>query len=116
MTALKPAEREAWILSYLEPRQAMYVGTGTSYHVDVLNADFVWAYAEATSVRVSVQFYGAPKCPTLGDDLGRMYRRAALDRVRTALGEGSRNLGFPPWVWCYSIPKSRWPSLKKPSC
>lgn len=108
---MKPADREAWIRAYLLPRQAQYVHSGTRYHVDVLNADFVWAYLEAfPKVTAKVQFYGAPKCSTLGSDLGRMFRAGTLERSSTALGPGAVSEGFPPWVWCYSLAKHLWPT------
>lgn len=101
---MRPAEREEWIKQYLVPRQKA-MGK-TPYHIDILTADFVWAYIEATNVKSQLMVYGAPKCPTLASDLGRMYRNGALERSKTGLGPGSVSEGFPPWVYCYHLPRS----------
>lgn len=104
-------------MGYLGPRQAQYAGHGTRYTVDVLTADFVWAYVEATEAKHQMMMmYGAPKCPTLGEDLARMYREGKLERSRVGLGPGSVAEGFPPWVYSYSIARFLWPRLEKPTC
>lgn len=89
-----PSEREAWIYAYLKRR-------GIS--VDVLYSDFVDDYEEYTGAKTYPQPFGACKCPTLGRDLGRMYRKGILSRFATGLGIGDAAMGFPKWVWSYSI-------------
>ncbi len=89
---MKPREREAWI------RQYLFDNAG---YVDVLNTDFVMAYWGACGVKAAAQFYGAPRCPTLGRDLSRMYASGALDRSRVGLT--GMESGFPKWVWTYRL-------------
>lgn len=112
---MKPADREAWIRAYLSPRQVVYRSSGLAFRVDVLTSEFVWAYLEAfPTVKAKVQFYGAPKCPTLGSDLSRMFRAGTLERSHVGLGPGSVSEGFPPWVWSYSLAKHLWSTLEMP--
>lgn len=77
-------------------------------YVDVLNKHFVECYVDATGAKEVVQFFGAPKCPQLGRDLGQMYRMGTLKRHATGLAPGDSYMGFPKWVWSYQlvIPKS----------
>lgn len=71
--------------------------------VDVLNADFVTDYAEHTRTRAVVQFFGAPKCPQLGSDFGRMHLEGLLKRGTIGIGDGLSGQGFPKWVYTYRL-------------
>lgn len=94
---MKPyAERRAWILSYLAP-------LSPREGVDVLNQDFVIAYCEATGVACGWQFFGAPKCPQLGQDLSAMKNGGYLSRTTAGIGDGLSGQGFPKWVWHYRL-------------
>lgn len=92
---MTPSQRRDWILAYMRerPREAL----------DVLNSDFVYAYAEATDAPTALQMLGAPKCPQLGRDLGELHKRGYLKRHATGLPAGDSGMGFPKWVYCYRL-------------
>ena len=92
---MRPAEREQWILSWMKQRPQKYI--------DVLYAEFVAEYVEATGCKSVVQFFGAEKCPQLGRDLGRMFSRELLQRTAVGLPTGYVSMGFPKWVWSYRL-------------
>jgi hypothetical protein len=91
-------KREEWILSWFKdhPNQS----------TDVLNADFVDDYVEATGAPCKVFFYGAMQCRQLGRDLGAMYKKGLLERYAVGLPTGDSAMGFPKWVYCYSLIKT----------
>lgn len=93
MATLKPAERQQFVLDWMKR-------TGEQV-VDVLNADFVDAYIRATGVAYEPMPYGAHKCPSLGRDLGALFRAGLLTRARIGVGCGD---GFPAWVYAYERP------------
>jgi hypothetical protein len=94
---MKPQARFAVIEAWLQacPLRAS---------VDVLDAEFVWHYIEATAAKAGVQIVGAPKCPQLGRDLGAMFRAGRLRRGRVGMPVGYASAGFPTWVYCYELP------------
>ncbi len=92
---MKPLDRYEWIENWMVKNRERYV--------DVLNKYFVECYADATGAKEFIQFYGAPKCPQLGRDLGQMYRMGILKRHSTGLAPGDSYMGFPKWVWSYQL-------------
>lgn len=93
-------EKEEWVLSYI----------GKYGPVDVLNTDFVDAYAAEFRPRVATQLYGANKCPELGRLLSRMYSGNVLKRFATGI-PGLCGMGFPRWVYVYNLPNPRNPGV-----
>lgn len=92
---MKPIDRYDWIENWMiENRE---------WHVDVLNKRFVECYVDSTGAKEIMQFFGASKCRQLGRDLGEMYRLGRLNRHATGLAPGDSYMGFPKWVWSYSI-------------
>jgi hypothetical protein len=91
---MKPHERRKWLYNAIK---------GERGGVDVLYADFVDAYMEATGAKCYPQMWGAHKCPQLGRDLSQMARDGALRRHRAGLSGGAWQPGFPKWVWSYEI-------------
>jgi hypothetical protein len=85
---------EAFILYYLEKHS---FGGG----VDILDSDFVDAFAIATQCKVKATCFGAFKCDYLGRTLSRMYKDKQLKRGRIGLSGGSWYPGFPKWVYVY---------------
>lgn len=92
-SALRARDRRAFILEYL---------AGHPPAVDVLDAGFVEAYVGATGVASGEQPFGAPSCPMLGRDLSALWKAGALRRV--PVGLQGREVGFPAWVYSYSLP------------
>lgn len=93
---MRPAERYEWIKTYLE----------TKIRCDILDSDFVIAYAEHCNAKVMIYFYGAPGCPQLGRDLSAMHKAGILER--TAIGlHGMAGMGFPRWVYVYKLPEKK---------
>lgn len=91
-TLARPAERHAFILAALETQVA----------VDVLDRDFVVAYVEATGASATPVAFGAPRCPMLGRDLAALCRAGRLDRFPVGISGGE--VGFPSWVYSYTLP------------
>lgn len=73
-------------------------------NVDVLDSDFVCAYADATGAVAYMQHVGAPRCKQLGRDLSAMFAVGRLQRSPTGLPTGDASMGFPKkWVYSYSL-------------
>jgi hypothetical protein len=94
---MSPADRHSWIKAYLRARPKH------DAQVDVLNAQFVHEYILATKAPFAWMAYGAHKCPQLGRDLSAMYKAGELGRAYVGMGPGSRNQGFPSWVYVYEL-------------
>ncbi len=92
---MRPAEREQWILNWMRQRP--------SESVDVLNAEFVSEFIDATGCKSTVPLFGAEKCPQLGRDLGRLHSKGLLRRMPVGLQPGDASMGFPKWVWSYRL-------------
>jgi len=101
---MKPADRYAWIESYLKVRSFSVM-----YTVDVCAQHFVDAYIEATGANFVPQVYGAHRCRQLGKDLSMMQKNGRLSRCRIGLGD-MHSRGFPSWVWCYKLNGSESPT------
>jgi hypothetical protein len=92
-TASSASARRTWLLGYF---------LQTQDQLDVLNRDFVDAYSDATQAKVAVMMFGANKCPQLGQDLASLYREGLLNRQPAGL-TGMAGMGFPRWVYSYSL-------------
>lgn len=78
-------------------------GGGAKANVDVLDSDFVCAYADATKAHATVGMVGAPRCKQLGKDLSAMFAAQRLTRCAAGLQAGDASMGFPKWVYTYSL-------------
>ena len=96
---MKPADRQNWILNYLEAKQKPVL---YRVRVDVLDSKFVDDYLQATGAKHSMMMYGAHKCRQLGRDLAALADIKQLERQRIGIG-GMAGMGFPSWVWSYSL-------------
>lgn len=92
-------ERFAWIEAWMRSDR-------TRARVDVLDSELVLSYIEATGAKSSLQFIGAPKCKQLGSDLSAMFRAGILKRSPTGLPSGDSSMGFPKWVYVYSLKRA----------
>lgn len=98
MTKVLPArDRYDWIMDYL---RAM---PGKRGPVDILDAEFVDAYAEATGATLQYTPYGANRCRLLGTDLKAMFDARMLKRNLVPLPYDMRGLGFPLFVYHYEL-------------
>jgi len=88
--AVKPEARFKWILEWIAKHGA----------TDVLNADFVNGYVNATQAPSFEQAFGANSCRQLGRDLSAMHKAGQLTRGTIGLTE--RYTGMPSWVYVYS--------------
>jgi hypothetical protein len=93
---LKPEERYSWI-------EAWMGGGGAKANVDVLDSDFVCAYADATKAHATVGMVGAPRCKQLSKDLSAMFAAQRLTRSAVGLPAGDASMSFPKWVYSYSL-------------
>jgi len=98
---MTPALRKQWIEAWLRD--------GVPGHdvVDVLDSDFVCAYADATQAPVTFMHVGAPRCKQLGRDLAAMYADGLLERCATGLPAGDASMSFPKWVYTYSLTSAK---------
>lgn len=94
---MKPAHRCSWIASWMQS------GIAGRQRVDVLDSDFVVAYVEATNAHAVMKFIGAPYCAQLSRDLGSMFKKGTLKRTPVGLAPGDASMGFPKWVYVYSL-------------
>lgn len=95
---MSPIERQRWIEAWLND------GVPGHDSVDILDSDFVCAYADTTAAPVTFMHVGAPKCKQLARDLGAMFAAGKLTRSATGLPAGDASLGFPKWVYTYGLP------------
>lgn len=91
---MKPVNRKIWLESEISKHEA---------GVDILNSDFVFSYINATDEPFSMQFFGAPKCATLGRDLAAMFRAGILNRAPVGIPDGLSSQGFPKWIYRYNL-------------
>lgn len=94
MATSKPEARQEWIKDWL----ANHTGP-----VDILDAEFVAAYINAFELPFSQPKFGAARCSYLGRDLTALYNDGYLTRNATGLPPGDASMGFPKWVYCYSL-------------
>jgi hypothetical protein len=94
---MKPAERYEWIEAWMRD------GRPSHEVVDILDSDFVCGYVDATDASVQFQHLGAPRCAQLGRDLSKMFAAGRLARSPAALPSGDASMGFPKWVYSYSL-------------
>ncbi len=87
-------DREKWILDWMKDSHE---------RVDVLYATFVRHYVKATGAKSILMPFGADKCRQLGADLSRMHKAGILSRHATGLSPGDSSMGFPRWVYVYSL-------------
>lgn len=99
----KPAERRAFIVEFLRQKNELYPTARNGATVDVLDSEFVDAYIDFSGVSWVPTMYGAVKCKQLSRDLTEMWQTGELSRYLTRLPTGSRNEGFPGWVYSYTL-------------
>lgn len=89
---MRPAARRQWLLDRLR---------ASPVPLDILDADFVDAFIEATQAPFIPANVGAHRCPTLGRDLAVMYRNG--DLCRQPVGVPCGEWGMPRWVYAYGV-------------
>jgi hypothetical protein len=94
---MKPAERYNWIEEWMRG------GRPGCENVDVLDSDFVCEYADATGAEARIEHVGAPRCAQLGRDLSALFAAERLSRTPVGLSAGDASMGFPKWVYTYSL-------------
>lgn len=80
--------------------------------VDVLDAEFVDSFIEATGAPYKVMFYGANRCACLGPLLARMFKEGSLVRGVASIS-GMGGMGFPSWVYSYKLSEFMKPAKDK---
>lgn len=99
----KPSERKEFILNYLRKLNELFPSCPGSAKVDVLDSDFVDAYIDFSGVSFDKAKHGYFKCKQLSRDLTEMWQTGELSRYLKRLKPGSRNEGFPGWVYSYTL-------------
>lgn len=97
---MTPQDRYQWIEAWMRQEPLARAS------VDVLDSEFVYAYAEATNARMALMSIGSPKCKQLGRDLGAMFSSGRLKRQAVGLPSGDASMGFPKWTYSYSLSKA----------
>lgn len=92
-TLVSPSDRHAWLEQWLTERR----------YGDVLDSELVLSYCEATGADSELMHIGSPRCRQLGRDLSAMYAMGRLKRSATGLPAGDSSMGFPKWVYYYSL-------------
>ncbi len=93
---MKPSDRYDWIKEWMTQG-------GERAFANVLDSDLVCAYADATGATVEMMMVGAPRCSQLGRDLSAMFSAGMLSRSASGLPGGDASMGFPKWVYTYSL-------------
>lgn len=93
---MRPAERQHWIENRLR-------SGGPYAEANVLDADLVTTYVEATGADCELVLIGAPRCRQLGRDLAAMFAAGRLTRSTVGLPAGDASMGFPKWVYSYRL-------------
>ena len=88
-------DKEQFIIRYLEKEK----------FVDVLNQDFMVAFAMKFDCRVFRQTIGAPRVPLAGKTLSAMFKKGLLSRFTCGIDGYAGGVGFPKWVYSYSLAK-----------
>jgi len=70
---------------------------------DILNADFIDKFIEATGSKYVFQPWGAHTCRYAGVMLSDLYRAGKISRVK--IGINNWQPGFPKWVYVYTLEK-----------
>lgn len=94
---MKPDDRYKFIEKWLADRSRTVAAS-----VDCLDSDFVDAYIEYTKAKFVPVTIGAHRCNQLAIDMANMASVRRLVRWRS--GVPGSMIGFPKWVWCYSLP------------
>jgi hypothetical protein len=95
---MTPAQRRDWLLQYLLNRQA---ASSSRCSVDVLDAEFVDRYVNATGAPVVHHVIGADKSSTLGPDLSALFAAGLLKRASIGVPAVTSGGGWPKWVYSY---------------
>lgn len=93
---MKADDRYQWLARWMAQG-------GAHQFADVLDSDLVRAYVDATDAVCATGQIGAPRCPQLGRDLAAMYAAGRLLRKAVGLPAGDASMGFPKWVYSYSL-------------
>lgn len=92
---VKPIEeREDFIRQWLEKYR----------RADIMDRDFVRAYADFTGAKYQEAPYGAGWCRLLSRDLTWMFKSGQLKRTAMGIHEGYA--GMPNWVYSYRLPET----------
>lgn len=91
--------KEELRLSWIEN----YINSSPVKSVNTLDGIFVMAYIEKFEARAAYPKLGAPRCPQLSADLGRMFRLGRLNRYTVGMPAGDASCGFPKWVYSYQL-------------
>jgi hypothetical protein len=90
-----PIDRQQWILNYMRKNP--------SVAVNILDAEFVTSFIEATGERFVPNFFGSAQCKALSRDLGALFKQSMLRRNAFGLPYGDAAMGFPKWVYMYRL-------------
>lgn len=93
---MRPAERQRWIENRLREG-------GPYAAANVLDAELVFSYVEATGADCDLMPFGAPRCRQLGRDLAALFAAGRLTRSTVGLAAGDAAMGFPKWVYSYRL-------------
>lgn len=89
---VKYKQQREWVVQWLK----------VNYSCDVLNRDFHDEFADEFKVKQVFRMIGANECPQAMRVLSRMYHKDHYLN-RSAIGLSQLGMGFPKWVYVYSL-------------
>jgi len=86
-------DKETFVIEYLKKNQ----------FVDVLDQEFMLAFANRFNCKARRMSLGAPRVPLAGKTLSAMFKKGLLTRSISGLDAYAGGIGFPKWVYTYSL-------------
>lgn len=86
--------KEKFVINYLKEKEPF---------VDVLNQEFMTAFAVRFDCRIFRQTIGAPRVPLAGKTLSSMFKKGLLSRFVSGIDGYAGGIGFPKWVYTYQL-------------
>lgn len=86
-------DKETFIIEYLQKNQL----------TDVLDQEFVVAFALRFNCKARNMGVGAPRVPLAGKTLSAMFKKGLLTRTVSGLDYYAGGPGFPKWVYTYAL-------------
>ena len=96
MVSITLNNKESFVVEYLKEHQ----------FTDVLDAEFVLAFANRFNCKGRRMSIGAPRVPLAGKTLSAMFKKGLLTRSVSGLDSYAGGYGFPKWVYTYAINKT----------
>ena len=88
-------EKEKFVIEYLEREK----------FVDVLDVEFMRSFAMRFACKAFNMNHGAPRVPLASKTLSDMLKGGLLERYVVGMNSYAGGVGYPKWVYSYSLAK-----------